>query len=175
MTPNTTPSWDLFLAVMFVVGIAYGFLLQRGKVILTLITVYVAILITQVLSPLVSGFFTGDKTVFGQFFIKANASPFTVKTALFILTIILLTTRSGLSSTGSRGLMAPIEVLLFSGLNVALVISTIFSFMPPERQEVFKQASKLAKLIIERQTWWLLLPVVLLIVVGFRRRRRDED
>lgn len=175
MPQGPSPSWDLFLVLIFVIGAAYGFLLQRGKVVLTLISVYVALLMANILTPVLLNFFAGNTALFNQFFIKLNLSELTIKTGVFVLAVILLVTKSGLSSTSSRGLMAPIEILGFSVLNTALIISTIFSFMPPERQEAFKQASRLAKLIIEKQTWWLILPIILLIATGFRRRTRSEE
>ncbi|KKQ73417.1 MAG: hypothetical protein US94_C0034G0005, partial [Berkelbacteria bacterium GW2011_GWB1_38_5] len=59
-----TPSWDLAIVVFFLIGIAFGYILQREKIVATLLSVYVALVVTQVFSGNVLSFFQGDKTLF---------------------------------------------------------------------------------------------------------------
>lgn len=168
------PTWDLFIGLFFIIGLAYGFILQREKVVVTLVTVYVALLTTQVIAPIFQQFFTGDKTLFNSVYLKANASPFAIQAALFVILIVLLTVRSGLTGHRARGFLIPIEVLIYSALNSALVLSSILSFMPEETKASLATSSKFAKFIIAHHTWWLIVPVVMLIVTGIRRGRSDE-
>lgn len=165
-----TPTWDLVIAMLFLVGLAYGFILQREKIIATILSVYVALVLVAVLSGDISAFFAGDKTLFNQFFIKSNASPFTIKTIIFLGTVILLSSRGGFSGEGGRGLLSPLEIGAYSFLNTALILSSIFSFMPEAQRQLFVESSRLARMVIEKQIWWLLLPIVLMIVIGWRRR-----
>lgn len=169
----SAPSWDLFIAIFFIIGVAYGFILQREKVVVTLVTVYVSLVATQTLMPLVLQFFAGDKTLFNSIYLRANASPFGIQASLFTILIVLLTVRSGLTGHRSRGFLIPIEVLIYSALNSALVLSSILSFMPAEAQASLATSSKFAKLIIAHHTWWLVLPVLMLILTGIRAKRED--
>lgn len=168
------PSWDLFIAIFFIIGVAYGFILQREKVVVTLVTVYVSLVATQTLMPIALQFFAGDKTLFNSIYLRANASPFGIQAALFTILIVLLTVRSGLTGHRSRGILIPIEVLIYSGLNSALVLSSILSFMPAEAQASLATSSRFAKLIIAHHTWWLVLPVFMLILTGIRAKRDQE-
>src|SRR3990167_4656595 len=93
---RVSPSCDLFITIFFIVGIAYGMMLQRERAVVTLVTIYVALVITQLLTDPVSQFFVGEKTI-QSFFITSKASPFTIQSGLFIGTIVLLSTKSGLS------------------------------------------------------------------------------
>lgn len=165
----TVPTWDLFLTLFFIIGVAYGFILQRDKTIITLISVYVALVVTQVLAGPVQEFFAGEKTLFGQFFINANVSPFTIQMVLFAGIIALVSAKSGLAGRESGGLMSPIEVFGYSALNTALIISSIFFFMPEAMRAGFDETSKIAHFLIQFHTWWIILPVALLIFTGFRR------
>jgi hypothetical protein len=164
----TVPSWDLIITLFFIITIAYGFILQRDKAVITLISVYVALIIVQVLSGPLQDFFAGDKTIFGQLFIKSTASPFTIQVVLFASVIALVSMKSGLSSK-SEGSISPLEVFGFSVLNAALIISSIFYFMPEATRMHYAEISKLANFVINYHTWWLVLPVILLIVTGWKR------
>lgn len=163
------PTWDLFLILFFIIGVAYGFILQRDKTVITLISVYVALVITQVLTGPIQEFFAGDRTILGQFFIKANVSTFTVQSVLFAGVIALVSAKSGISGRDSGGLMSPIEVFGFSVLNTALIASSIFYFMPEAMRAGFDETSRIAHFLIQYHIWWMILPVVLLIITGFRR------
>lgn len=164
------PTWDLFLILFFIIGVAYGFILQRDKTVITLISVYVALVITQVLTGPIQEFFVGDRTILGQFFIKANVSTFTVQTVLFAGIIALVSAKSGISGRDSGGgLMSPIEVFGFSVLNTALIASSIFYFMPEAMRAGFDETSRIAHFLIQYHIWWMILPIVLLIITGFRR------
>lgn len=167
------PTWDLFLILFFIIGVAYGFILQRDKTVITLISVYVALVITQVLTLPIQEFFAGERTVLGQFFIKANVSAFTLQTILFAGVIALVSAKSGISGRDSGGLMSPIEVFGFSLLNTALIISSIFFFMPEAMRAGFDESSKIAHFLIQYHIWWIVLPIILLIFTGFRHGNND--
>jgi len=164
----SVPSWDLIITLFFIVTIAYGFILQRDKTVVTLISIYVALIIVQTLSGPIQEFFAGEKTVFGQLFIKSSASPFTISVLLFAAVIAIVTAKSGLSSKGESSI-SPIEIFGYSFLNAALIISSIFYFMPEVTRVHYADISKLANFIINYHTWWIVLPLVLLIVTGWKK------
>ena len=162
------PSWDLFIGLFMIIGVSYGFILQREKTTVTILASYVALVITQVLNPMIQGFFVGDKTI-GSFFIRANVSPFTIQSVVFALVIVLLVTRSGIAGQRAKGLLSPIEVMIYSVLNSTLILSTILSFLPEEQKVSIAESSKLASKMVQYQTWWIVLPIIALIVIGFRK------
>lgn len=160
-----TPSWDLFIVLFFIALVAYGFLMQRDKAVVTMISIYVAIVVTAVLAGPVGQFFAGDKTIANQIYIKANANSFTIQTAIFLIIIVLVSAKSGIEGHGSKS--SVMELFGFSLLNAALIITTILLYMDPAKREAVIHTSKIANLLIHYQTWWLVLPVVFLVFTGW--------
>ncbi len=175
---QSVPSWDLFLAIFFIVSIGYSFVLQRDKVIVTLLSIYAGIVIAGVLGGPLGAFFHGDKTIANQLFIRANASPFSVQSGLFLLTTILMSVRSGLggrNTSGSRGTLSAFELGLFSFLNSALVLAAVFSFMSPDAQATFAAHSRIGKLIIDHLSWWFVAPLIAVVATGGLGKSRSSD
>lgn len=166
---TTLPTWDLFLILFFIIGVAYGFILQRDKTVITMISVYVALVITQIVAGPIQAFFTGDKTIFGQFFIHANVSSLTIQIIVFAAIIALVSAKSGLAGKES-GNMSPIEILGYSALNTALIISSILFFMPEAMRNGFAETSKIASILIQYHIWWIIFPAALLVISGFWRK-----
>lgn len=152
-------------------------MLQRDKVVVTLLAIYAGIVMANILGEPLQAFFQGDKTIGDQLFIKANASPFTVQAGIFALTTILVSMRSGIGRGSSRpSSLSTFELALFSFLNSALILTAIFSFMDPSGREQFAEISRIARVFIERETWWVLAPIIALIITGgLGRGRRDSD
>ena len=172
---SSTPSWDLFIILFFVVGMAYGFILQREKIVVTMVSIYVALVVTAVLSNPTLLFFQGDKTILNQIWVRANTTPFTVQTGIFVAIIILLSAKSGITGAKGKGVLSPIELFGYSFLSTALILSSIFSFLPPETKTNIMNTSKFANMIVHYHGWWVVLPVVLLVVTGLRGRRNSSS
>lgn len=168
------PSWDLAITVFFLIGIAFGYILQREKIIATLLSVYVALVVTQVFSGNVFEFFQGNKTI-GTVWVQSGASPFTIRVLIFMTTITLLSAKGGIKGSTTKGLLSPIEIILLSFLTTGLILSSIFYFMPPESREVFVVSSRLAGLVIKYYIWWVLAPPLALIGLGFFRRSSSSS
>ena len=148
--------------------------MQREKVTGTLVSAYVALVITQLFTPYIQQFFTGDTTI-GSIFIKANPTPFMIRSAVFTLIIILLTTRGGLAGMRGRGLLSPIEVGIYSALNSAIIISSILSFLDEGVRASLVSSSRLIQIIVQYHDLWLIAPVVILVTMGFRRHGRHGE
>lgn len=174
---QTVPSWDLFLTIFFIVSIGYSFVLQRDKVVVTLLAIYVGIVMAGILGGPLQQFFNGDKTVANSLFISANTSPFSIQSGIFLLTVILVTIRSGLGSRNSStgGKLSTFELALFSFLNSALILAAVFSFMDPEAQTKFSETSRIAKMIITKEVWWFVAPLIALIATGGLGKSRSSD
>lgn len=173
MEQLSLPTWDLFLTLFFVIGVVYSFIMQKEKVVVTLVSVYVALVVTSLLVMPIGEFFTGDRTVLNQLFIKSNLSPFTVATIVFIAVIALVSSKSGLIGKNSGGILSPIELFAYSVLNTALILSSILYFMPEAQRLAFDASSKIAHLLIQYHTYIVILPVALLIVSGFFHKSSD--
>jgi hypothetical protein len=176
MEVQTVPSWDLFLAIFFVVSIGYSFVLQRDKVVVTLLAIYAGIVMAQVLGEPLQAFFQGDKTIGNQLFIKANASPFTIAAGVFLVTTILVSVRSGLGNrnSSSGGKLTAFELALFSFLNSALILTAIFSFMAPEARTAFAEHSRIARVFINKELWWFIAPLLALVATGGLGKSRSD-
>lgn len=161
------PSWDLFITIFFIVGIAYGMMLQRERAVVTLMTIYVALVVTQLLADPVGRFFIGEKTI-NSFFIDSNVSPFTVQAGLFVATLILVSSKGGLKGERQgNGLLAPVAVLTYSFLNTALISTTLISYLPEASRTEFLAQSSMASFLAAHHLYWLLLPIIALIFFGW--------
>ncbi len=120
------PTWDLFIILFFIVaGFLYGLSLGRDRVIVILISVYMALAVVNS-APFI-GNFQADIGI-NQFFVFRMSAFVVVFIALFFLM-----SRSALLSTvaSSNTQGAWWQVLLFSFLHVGLLISITLSFLPP--------------------------------------------
>lgn len=163
------PTWDIFIGFAFVVGIAYGFILRREKVVTTLCSTYIGVVVATNFSKYVFDFFNGNRLFAGQVWIHSNASISTVSIVVFLIVTFLI---SGviIYNSSRAGDVAPFEVIIYSALNMALIISTILNFLPEETREKYIETSKLASLILHYNTLWIILPVLALVVLNFRRK-----
>lgn len=98
-----------------------------------------------------------------------------IKSAIFALVVILLTTRGGLAGMRGRGLLSPIEVAIYSSLSALIFISTIISFLDEGVKANLISGSRLASLIVQYHDLWLVAPVLILITMGFRRHGRHGE
>lgn len=168
-----TPSWNLAIIVIFLMGIAFGYILQREKIVATMLSAYVGLIMTQAVSGTLQQFFQGSTTL-NQFWLNLHASSFSIRVVVFMLTITLLSAKSGVSGGKTKGLLSPIEIVIYSILTTGLILSSIFNFMSPEARMAFAQNSTMANLIINYYLWWIILPVLALIVGGFFRKSSSD-
>lgn len=170
-----TPSWDLAITVVFIVGIAFGYILQKDKIVQTLLGVYVGLIMTQAVAGNIQHFFQGDTTLFNQVWIKANADPFTIRALIFLGTIMLVSTKANVSSNKAKGALSPLEIVVYSVLTTGLIVCSLFYFMPEEARTTFVMTSRMAKLVINNYIWWITLPVLFMLVSGFLNKDRSSD
>lgn len=126
-------------------------------------------MVTQVATPYIQQFFAGDATL-GSIFIKASPTPFMIRIGLFLVIVVLLTTRGGLAGMRGRGLLSPIEVAIYSTLNSAIILSSVLSFLDDGVRATLLNGSQLARYVLQFHDVWIIAPVVILVIMGFRRR-----
>ena len=162
------PSADVFIGLFFLVGVAYTLLLRREKAVATLAATYMALVVTNTFGQTIFEFFNGNKVVANQIWIKSSASLTTVMIATFGLGIFFLS--GAISNHFRKSDSTTTQVVILSALNIALIISSIFSFMAPDMRTHYLVGSYVAQVIVQNNLIWVVLPPIALIVLGFMRR-----
>ena len=163
-------SWNIFIAFCILVSILYGFILQRNKIILTLINVYIALAVVSVIGP----GFNNLMQKFGIVLLNESISDrlfsmFLTQTFLFVSLIILLSIRAEHAKAMSDvKVLHPMVLSFIYSLFFALIVcSTILSFLAPEVLAGINEQSNVIAWIMARQSWWIILPVILMIVTSY--------
>jgi len=165
------PTWDLFIVIFFIIGaFLYGFSLGRDRVIVILVSIYMALAVINT-SPYLNALSGKDISIhFG--------TNFTLKVTLFLgvfVALFFLLSRSALSRTfGNTSTGGWWQVILFSFLHVGLLISVILSFLPlqaiehllPITRKIF--TSDLGKFL------WITAPIVAMILFKGGRERTNN-
>ncbi|MBI5466657.1 MAG: hypothetical protein HY975_00365 [Candidatus Kerfeldbacteria bacterium] len=154
------PTWDLFIILFFIVaGFLYGLSLGRDRVIVILISVYMALAVVN--SAPYIGNFTADIGI-NQFF-AVRVSTFVV---VFIALFFLMSRSALLSTIASSDSRGPWwQVLLFSFLHVGLLISITLSFLPPTASQHLAPLTQ--KLFVQDlgRFIWIVAPIVAMILI----------
>jgi hypothetical protein len=163
-----SPSWDLFIFLFFIVAtFIYGFTLGRSRIMVLLVSTYMALALIKTAPFLVS---TQDVTI--------GSSPFfIVKITAFIAMMLLIF--FFLSNSALRRAFAAVDIqgktwqiIAFSMLHAGLLVSSVLSFIPPERRAVLLQATKTLFATDTALFLWTLAPI---IVMMFVQDPEEED
>ncbi|MDD5726743.1 MAG: hypothetical protein PHC53_05080 [Patescibacteria group bacterium] len=151
------PSWDLFIFLFFIVGsLLYGFSLGRDRIIVILVSVYMALAVV------------GNAPIINQLNVAFNINDNIVLRISFFLSIFVvlffLLSRSALLKTigESSASGAWWQVILFSILQVGLLISITMSFLPSEMLQSFSQFTRDFFISDIGKSCWLILPIVVM-------------
>ena len=164
----SAPSWDLFVALFLIVSIGYGFLMQRERIIVTMVAAYVGLVFAILFTPQVFGFFHGTNPLLGKFFIRANLDITQIQIGLFLLTTILVSTKAGLDAERSRGWLTPFELVLTSALTGILIAGAIIGFLPETTRLGLATGSKFVAYLVHYHDLAILAPIAFLVVLGLR-------
>lgn len=163
------PSVDVFIGLFFLFGVAYGLLFQREKIIATLCSVYVGIVVAENFSGTVFQFFNGNKVVANQVWIKSNASASTVAIVLFLSTILLISSAISVRRRSDSS-SSPFDSVLYSVLAVALILASVLNFLPEASRNHYLEISAVARSLFNYKTILVLLPPIVLVITGFRSK-----
>lgn len=171
----TLPTWDLLITLFFLVAMAFGFILGRGRIVIILIITYVAYAVAQELGTAAYSLFAGPTTIAQNVWVQGSASLFTIKCALFGLVIVLLSLKGELNALAglARGLKSTILTGVYAFFNAGLIISCIIKFLPEETQTALFSISPLANQVASNREWWVLIPVVIMVIEGFFRGKEE--
>ena len=162
------PSWDIFIGLSFLVGIAYAFILRRDKTITFLCSVYIGMVIASTFSKDLFDFFQGNTVIANQIWIRSNTPLSTISIALFLAAIVFVSGAISFSSNKSE--ISPIEITIYGALSVALIIVSIIGFLPPETQKHCLEVSSFAKYMFQYKSALVVAGPLALIFLNSRRK-----
>lgn len=168
------PSWDLFTILFVIITIGYGFMMQRERIIVTMVAAYVGIAFSELFWKNVAGFFQGDSPLFGKYFIHGNFSPTQIHIAIFLGTLLIVATKAGLDVERGEGWLSPLELLVISGLTGALIVATVVGYLPADVQHTLAAQSRFVAYLINHHSLVVLAPVAALAALGFRQPRGNR-
>ena len=80
---QAAPSWDLVIALAFVIGVTYGFIMLRDRILVMLLSLYAGIMVANLVAEPIQKFFSGDIALLNKIWVQSSASPFMIKTIIF--------------------------------------------------------------------------------------------
>lgn len=156
-----SPSWDLFILLFWIVGsVLFAFAAGRGRMLTILVSTYMAQLLV-IQAPFFSKIAGERFNVAGS--TLAELAAFVV---LFLIFFIFLSRYAFKSSLDGRQIISLPFVLIFTFLQVGLLINIILNYLPDQVQNAFSPLIQLLFLHPNSGFIWLLLPVIFLILVG---------
>lgn len=166
------PTWDVFIGLAFIIGIAYGFILRREKTITALCATFIGLVIATNFSGYLFQVFNGNQFIANSIWIRSNASLSTISIATLLIVSVLITASINSSSQRNGGDISPFEVVIYSALNIALIISSIIGFLPELTRSGILTSSMAAKILFNYRTAWIVLPPLALIILNITHRDR---
>lgn len=148
-----SPSWDLFIVLFFLVTVfLYGMSLGRDRIIVILVSIYMALAVVSN-APILGHL---DATVnLGQFF----AFRVTTFLGVFVLLFFLLSRSALLKTFGSLASGSWWQVFIFSIFHVGLLVSITLSFLPPEAIEHLAPLTRTIFASDAGRFFWIIAPI----------------
>lgn len=144
--------------------LVFALVFRKHKALAMLVSTYIAFFVTNAWSGPVLGFLNGDRMVFSNVWIRANANLYTVSLILFFLFILLLSLFVKLG--GKRNRYSSVEVVIYCICTTALWLSFILQVMPESLRDLVIHGSKVAPYIWDYRDYILVAPVLLMIYFG---------
>lgn len=171
----SAPSWDLFLILFLIIAVGYGFLMQRERIVVTMVAAYLGLVVSAMVWPEVFGFFQGTHPLLGKYFIRANVTESQVQMGLFVLTMIAVSTYAGLDADKGRGWLSGFELFVLSALTGALIAAVIVSYLPEAARSHLGEQSELAGYLVRYHDLAILAPILGIVLLGIRNGRRGDS
>lgn len=156
-----SPSWDLFILLFWgVASVIYAFAAGRGRIISILISVYMAKLLVLE-APFLSKTLTE----------KLNISVVSLQQLItfliiFLLLFVFLSRYAFRTSAEGRRLGSVFFGLIFSFLQIGLLINIVLTFLPLPVQESLSPLIRMVFIQHPAGFVWLVAPLVFLIALG---------
>lgn len=156
----TTPNWDTFILLLFVIGaLLYGLSLGRDRVIVILVSVYMALAVVAN-APVLRDLNLLQLSLNDNYVLKIGFFL-----GMFVALFFLLSRSALLHTIGSTG--APgswWQTIVFSVLQVGLLISITLTFIPQDVTNTLTPFTRDVFLSYWGRSAWLILPVVFMAI-----------
>jgi hypothetical protein len=167
----SAPSWDLFILLFLIIAVGYGFLMQRERIVVTMVAAYLGFIISALFWPEVFGFFHGTHPLLGRYFIRAEVSEAQVQIGLFVISMILVSSKAGIDAEKGRGWLSGFELFVLSALTGALIAAVILGYLPEAARTALAEQSKLIRYLVQYHDLAILAPIAGLVLLGIRNGR----
>ena len=164
-----TPSWDLFIFLFWLVAsVFYTFAAGRGRIITILISVYMAKLLTLE-APFLTDVIKArlPESVFA-------AQQLIIFLVFFFLLFTFFCRYMFKTSADSRRIASIAFGLLFSVLQIGLLINTVLTLLPSGVQASFSSLVQTVFIQNPASFIWLVAPLAYLILLGKHISHHDE-
>lgn len=156
-----TPSWDLFILLAWVVtSVIYSFAAGRGRVINILLSIYMAKLLVLEMPFLTH---TVNRPLNLSLYSLQQLAAFV---AVFLVLFLLLGRFVFKTSADSRKFSSMIFGVIFSLLQIGLLINIILNFLPQGLKENFSPLIQILFIKDPASFIWLVIPIVFLVLLG---------
>lgn len=161
------PTWDIFILLFFIIGaLLYGLSLGRDRVIVILVAVYMGLAVVSN-TPIL------NNVNFSLHVNEGSVLKITVFLGLFVALFFLLSRSALLKTIGGNG--APgswWQTIVFSVLQVGLLISITLNFLPPAMTSGLSEGTRQIFMSDNGRSAWMILPIVFMIIAP--KQKKDE-
>ena len=161
-----TLTWDLFIALSFVIMAVYGFLLGRGRVFNILINAYVGYVVAFELGDIAFQYLSRVT----QLSHSISVTMFGAKVFVFAFVIFILTLNSELLGIRDDGSSSKFWTVLYGVLAAGLILSSVFAFMGNAEMSNLFASSTLASKVYDLRIVWLVGPIVTVLAANIAGR-----
>jgi len=157
----SNPSWDMMIVFFFIIStFLYGWSLGRDRIIVMLVSIYMALTVVKALPDFVLKISLNDQLAF----------RLTTFIALFVVLFFFISRSALLRTIGANMTDGKwYQTIIFSILHVGLLISIAMSFLPPEMLQKFAPVTQ----HIFRNEWtsfgWVIAPVIAMVIFGSKK------
>lgn len=163
-----SPSWDLFIFLFFIVAVfVYGFTLGRSRIMVLLISTYMAIALARTAPELLT---TQDVTVGSSPFFIVQITAFIAAMLLIFFFLSNSALRRAFAAADVQGKVW--QVIGFSIAHAGLLVATVLSFVPAAERAGLLGATQALFATDTALFIWTLAPIVLMMFV---RDPEDDD
>ncbi len=161
----STPTWDLVILLFFIISVLiYSFTLGRDRIVAILISTYLALAVATNFP------FINQLTVIIN---KSGIFAFQVSAFLIIFALLFFfLSRSQLVQSLANLSGSWWQIILFSLLQVGLLISIILSFLPEIALQHLSIFTKTIFLSDLGRFCWIILPIIALVFVQRKPKKR---
>lgn len=167
----SAPTWDLFIAGVFLIGaLMYGFSLGRDRIIVILVSIYMALALMT--APYLDVVMEKTALALNQVFVFKLTGFVGIFLGLFFFLSrsALLRTIAHRDDHGSWW-----QVMLFSILHMGLLISVIISFLPPEAADHLSPFTRQLFVYDGSRFAWLVAPIVAMMFIQSPKKKKELD